>query len=68
MSRASLFQSTVARQDGDTWWLMNRQEGGWDSSGIPFPSLDALTERFDVRLGEHGRDEHGPFVRVLAAS
>lgn len=68
MSRVALFQSTVARRDGETWWLMNRQHDGWDSTGIPFRDLASIVKRFHVEIGDPGRDEFGEYVSVLVAA
>lgn len=65
--RAKLFADTVARFDehGRQWHLMNRQDRGWGERSIPFNSILEITQGYDVKLGERGKDRYGEFVRVL---
>jgi hypothetical protein len=66
MERTKLLADTVARpMICNRWALMNRQETGFASSAIEFKSLDEIVARYDVRLGEHGTDRYGEFVRIL---
>lgn len=73
-NRNRIFQATVAREalPGGGWWLMNRKDRGFGEScyGLPgglkpFPTLAALLEGWDVRLGAAGVDKHGVFVEVI---
>jgi len=69
--KIKLFSSTVARPDlskPDHWLLMNRRDRGYaESAHGPFPSLEAITEEFAVRIGDLGADKHGAFVRMEIA-
>jgi hypothetical protein len=69
-SRIKLFRPTVARPDTKpgSWLLMNRPDKGYSELAYPFPSLEAIVERYAVVLGERGEDKHGPFVRVNLAT
>lgn len=61
-----LFCATVARRWHDgTWLLMNKQATGWSSYAVPYATLDAITERYDVTLGAEQEDECSRFVPVL---
>lgn len=65
MTKKTLFADTVLRKDGDQLYLMNRQEGGFRSFGIPIESEGALLAQYDVWLGKWDRDEHGAFCPVI---
>lgn len=43
-------------------WLMNRQEGGFAASGLPYATLCQLLADWDIKLGRCGEDEHGSFI------
>lgn len=64
MSKISLFGDTVLRKDGDQLYLMNRQEGGWRQQAIPVGSETEFLAKYNARLGEWSRDEHGEFCPV----
>lgn len=65
-TRIALFCDTVARPMPDgRWALMHRQDQGWRSRCQVYASTTELLQSVRVRLGEHGTDEHGPFVRVI---
>jgi len=65
-TKKRLFCATVARlwRDG-TWMLMNKQATGWSSYAVPYPTLDAITDLYDVELGVEQEDECSRFVPVL---
>jgi hypothetical protein len=67
--RIELFQDTVARPDFQKpgqWLLMNHPEKGYGSYCYgPFPSLETITERFAVQIGDLGADRHGATVRMV---
>lgn len=48
-------------------WLLSKREKGWASFGVRLDSWDDLFRRYDVRVTEHGTDEHGPWWRVEVA-
>jgi hypothetical protein len=62
------FCATVARPDPSKeghWLLMNRPDGGYAEAGRgPYPTLEAITENYDVHIGDLGADRHGAFVRM----
>jgi len=62
------FCATVARPDPSKeghWLLMNRPDGGYAEAGRgPYPTLEAITENYDVHVGDLGADRHGAFVRM----
>jgi len=45
-------------------WILNRREGGFASFGFRCDSWDELFRRWDVRVTEHGTDEHGAYWTV----
>lgn len=45
-------------------WLLGQREKGWASFGVMLDSWDDLFRRYDVRVTEHGTDEHGAWWRV----
>lgn len=66
-----LFQSTVARPavgPSGGWLLMNRQDRGYGEYAFPYPSLDAIRRAYAIVLGCAGRDEHGFYWEILAAT
>ena len=76
--KSKIWCATVAREGHGGWWLMNRRETGWSSSvcGVPtlvpgcpapFPTLEAILDRWDVRIGARGQDAHGTFAEVHPA-
>lgn len=71
MSRQRLLMDTVIRLETDgnmvsAYWLMDKPERGWSSKGIRYPWLSMLLERWDITIGERGRDEHGEFLVAIA--
>ena len=64
-------KSTVARPDPRAparWLIMNRPDRGYAERGEgPYATLGAIADRYAVRIGAYGEDEHGLFVRVEAA-
>jgi hypothetical protein len=65
--RASLFSATVARRDGESWWLMNRPDKGWSSFGYRYASLGEIEAAWAVTFGKPGRDQCSEFVEVIPA-
>lgn len=63
-TRIKLFCNTVARPLNGEWHLMNRPDLGWGSLSIPFPSLRAIRDKFDVQFGLRGEDAAGRYVTV----
>jgi hypothetical protein len=62
---AALFQETVIRLGGNgLWCLMNRKEGGWYSSAIPYATLHAIASEYRLDFLSIGRDETSLFVAV----
>ena len=66
---ATIFESTVIREQrakngSSRWWVMNRQEGGWSSSGRWFNTLEAAVTTYRVRIISEGRDECSRFLRI----
>ena len=55
----------VRFRDGQPW-LLSRRERGWAEFGVRCESWDDLFRRYDVRVTEHGTDEHGPWWKVDA--
>lgn len=45
-------------------WLLSRREGGWAEVGVRCESWDDLFRRYDVRVVEHGVDEHSAWWAV----
>jgi hypothetical protein len=62
--KQDLYGDTVLRRDGDQLYLMNRQEGGWREWAVPVESEAYVLSKWNVRLGEWSRDEHGEFCPV----
>lgn len=66
MSRTRIFTATIARQaDDGTWFLMNRQRGGWGSFAIPYLTLGDIEAEWQVRIGAAGQDFHSTFRHVV---
>lgn len=62
--RTKLFCDTVARPLNGEWHLMNRPDLGWGSVSMPFPSLRAIYDYFDVQFGLRGEDAAGRYITV----
>jgi len=52
---------------GKRMWLLNRRDRGFGEFGYWFESWDELFRHFDVRVVDHGQDEHGPWWSVEPA-
>lgn len=67
-AKRSLFQSTVIRLRkvgaATTFFIANHPEKGWASYGVEYPTLDALLDEYDVRLGAWGEDGCSVFVEA----
>lgn len=65
-----LFSPTVVREylvpgKPVEWLLMNGKERGFARNAYPHASLSEILDKYHVRLGAAGRDEHSLFVEVL---
>lgn len=47
-----------------TLWMLGNREKGWSSWGLMFDSWDDLFRRYNVKITEHGTDEHGQWWAV----
>lgn len=45
-----------------TWWVLNRKEKGFASSGFAFDFLGDALDRFKVQVTAWGQDEHGLYL------
>lgn len=50
--------------DSGQIWLLNNREKGWGHFGFRIDDWDDLFRRWNVRVVEHGTDEHGPWWAV----
>lgn len=57
-----LFSDTVARWDGERWWVMNHPEKGFASFGYWFWTLKEIEVEFNVDIGEESADRFGRYV------
>ena len=64
-------KAAVARPDPlapAQWLLMNRPDRGYaESSEGPYATLGAIADRYAVRIGAYGEDEHGLFACIEGA-
>jgi len=67
-TRTKVFCATVARPEPSKpgqWLLMSRAGRGYaEFAHGPFPSLEAITEVYDVHIGDLGADKHSALVRM----
>ena len=56
------FCGSVIRFDGERWWVMNKKEQGWASSGVPLLSLHDVVRKYAIVLGNFSHDKHSPFI------
>lgn len=61
---AQLFGLGCVRFCRGELWLLNGREKGFARSGFLLASWDELFRRFNVRVTDHGTDEHGPWWAV----
>ena len=67
-AQETIFTPTVLRSRGArSWVVMNREDDGWSSYGVEFPSLWAIAARFRLVFLEFGEDDTSSFVRVTPA-
>lgn len=62
--RVDLFADGVIRRDeSGNWWLMNKEDRGWNTNAREVLSPEAAVMSYRIALGEAGADEHSAFVR-----
>ena len=61
----------VLRHDGIRWWILNKPERGWGSSGLSYATLGEALTRWSLTLEENGTnvftpsmDAHGTYWSV----
>jgi hypothetical protein len=69
--KKQLFADTVIRilecpGRATEYWLMNRQDQGFSSRGVYYPTLDDLLADWAITLGAREQDAHSPFIRAYA--
>ncbi len=68
-TRSTLMADTVVRPGVGVgvggWFLMNKQSSGYASSAEFFKEIESIPKIYRVRLGDFGKDKHGPFIRVI---
>jgi hypothetical protein len=68
-TKRQLMEPTVIRLEtrgpgGGSFYLMNRQAGGWSTSCYPYATLSKLLAEWDIELGKHDKDEWSVFIHA----
>lgn len=59
-----IFQRTVIRRCGSSWYIMNGKEGGFARFSYEYKSLRALFAVWSCYIVGYGRDKHSFFYEV----